>query len=244
MNFDFDSMSIDQINELIGHLVNGTGGFERDFRDAAAAAEAGANRGDAKAQCLRGDFLAEGLGVAKDVEGALALWEKSAAQGYPPALHRLGMCAMGSVPGVEKDVSVAVDYFIIAAEKGFPESMMQLYALYRFGNGVAKDDEKAVKWLKAAVDADFAPAYVAMGSLLLQNADASPEQKQEGIGLIQKAAEDGDSMGQLLFGAMCENGVGVEKDLSEAAGWYRRAARAGNVQANEALKRLGFPGGL
>ena len=63
-------------------------------------------------------------------------------------------------------------------------------------------------------------------------------------GAAAPTAEAGQPAAQFMYGMCCENGIGVEKDLSEAAGWYRRAAKAGNKQANDALMNLGFPGVL
>ena len=71
---------------------------------------------------------------------------------------------------------------------------------------------------------------------------SSQETREKGAEYLTKAAEAGNQEGQYLLGVCCEKGMGVEKDLSEAAGWYRRAAKAGSKQANEALVRLGFPG--
>lgn len=239
MKFDFDTMSIEEINALVEKLTKGIDGFERDLRDAAAAARAGAERGDAQAQCSYGSFLMDGSGVDQDREAAFALWEKSAEQDYAPAMHKLGLCFFSGLFGLSEDKAKAIDYFSRAAEAGYCQSMMHLYAIYAAGTDVERDETKSNDYLRRAADAGFSPACVIVGTSLL---GGSEEERNEGVALILKAAEDGDQMGQLMYGLLCEKGACVEKNLSEAAGWYRRAAKAGNAEANEALIRLGFPG--
>ena len=56
------------------------------------------------------------------------------------------------------------------------------------------------------------------------------------------AAESGEAQAQFVYGSLFQNGQGVEKDLAQAAGWYRRSAKAGFPPANQALMQLGFPG--
>jgi hypothetical protein len=41
------------------------------------------------------------------------------------------------------------------------------------------------------------------------------------------------------LGSLYAEGRGVARDLAEAARWYRKAADAGNAEAERALKRLG-----
>ena len=180
--------------------------------------------------------------MEKDEQAAGAFLCQSAEQGFAPALNHLGICCMAGACGFEENPAKAAAYFSAAAEKGFVESNVHLYGLYDAGKGVAKDKAKGLAFLQAACDADYYPACVMMGMEILQKSASSPEGQSEGVSYLLKAAEGGDPIGQLLYGSCCENGVGTEKDLSEAAGWYRKSAKSGNIQANEALKNLGFPG--
>lgn len=242
MDFDFETMTDEEIIDLIHDLSEGTEELEKNPDKAAAAAKAGADKGNAEAQYLYGTFLIQGVGAEKDEEAAGEYWRKSAEQGCAPALNRLGMCCMAGACGFEKNSAKAAEYFSAAAQKGYAESYVHLYGLYNSETGAEQNHAKALECLKAAVEADYSPAYLLLGIEILQNSASSPERQAEGAALLRKAAEDGDMMAQLFYGTCCENGIGIEKDLSEAAGWYRRAAKAGSVPANNALKKLGFPG--
>ena len=48
---------------------------------------------------------------------------------------------------------------------------------------------------------------------------------------LKKAAEQGDAQAQHNLGLCYANGIGVEKNLSEAVKWYRKAAEQGDAQA-------------
>lgn len=48
---------------------------------------------------------------------------------------------------------------------------------------------------------------------------------------LLKKAEGGDASSQLSLGACYYEGLGVQKDLSKAANWYKKAAEQGNVWA-------------
>ena len=242
MKFDYEAMNDEQILEIVHDFMDGSEETETDSAEAAAAAKICADRGNAEAQFLYGTFLMQGKGVEKDENAAGEYWLRSAEQGYAPADNVLGICNMAGVCGFENDPAKAAGYFMKAARNGFAESNLHLFRLYKEGAGVEKDNDKALEHLKAACDGEFAPAMVIMGMEILQTAASSPELQAEAVGYFLKAAEKSDPIGQLMYGNCCENGVGVEKDLSEAAGWYRKSAKAGNIQANEALKNLGFPG--
>ena len=55
----------------------------------------------------------------------------------------------------------------------------------------------------------------------------------------KEAAEQGDAIAEFLVGSSYQRGSGVKKDINQAVEWYRKAARKGNKQAQDSLKRLG-----
>ena len=242
MDFDFETMSDEEINELVDHLMNGADGNERVIAQAAAAAKVCADRGNAMAQYRYGTFLASGNGVDKDDAAAGEYWRKSAAQGYPEANNRLGMCALYGISGEEKNPERAAVYFRSAAEAGLPDAMFNMCMLYDTGTGVAKDSKKAYEYMKLAADNNHPAACTMLGLRMAFAGTSSAEEREKGASYILTAAESGNTEAQMLYGMCCENGTGVEKDLAKACGWYRRAAKAGNAAANQALARLGFPG--
>lgn len=53
--------------------------------------------------------------------------------------------------------------------------------------------------------------------------------KEKGIELIRRAAEQGDSWAQYGLGICYEDGDGIEQDYEQAAYWYRKSAEQGNA---------------
>ena len=49
--------------------------------------------------------------------------------------------------------------------------------------------------------------------------------------IFDALAQAGDARSQFMMGTICEQGLGVPKDLAAAAEWYRRAAQGGNASA-------------
>ena len=55
---------------------------------------------------------------------------------------------------------------------------------------------------------------------------------------LKALAEKGDAEAQFILGDMYYKAEGVEKDLKEAAKWYRKSAEQGNAKAQWSLGRM------
>ena len=58
------------------------------------------------------------------------------------------------------------------------------------------------------------------------------------VAAYRKAAEQGDADAQYNLGVCYANGYGLQKDLTQAMFWFRKAADQGHAKAREALKIL------
>jgi TPR repeat protein len=58
-----------------------------------------------------------------------------------------------------------------AAEQGYAAAQYNLGLLYRDGQGVEQDFAKAVRWLRAAAEQDYAPAQAALKDLQTQTSE-------------------------------------------------------------------------
>lgn len=239
---DYEKMTDDELYELAVSLREGSDDEEPDLEEAVAVTKLAVDRGNVAALTDYGVYLMNGEGIEKDEAAAIACWQKAALQDFPPALYKLGVCYLQGVCGVEKDEALAVKYFTKAAEGGNADSMLNLSVLYGNGIGVAADAQKSQTYLEMAAAQEQPAACCYLGVALALRPNSSDEDKVRGAKLLETAAEAGYTEGQFFYGTCCEQGCGVEKDLSEAAGWYRRAAKAGMPQANQALMNLGFPG--
>ncbi|MCB1894590.1 MAG: sel1 repeat family protein [Zoogloeaceae bacterium] len=114
-------------------------------------------------------YLADGpepRGPLAEADRALATGEpKRAAEilaaaaldGNVRAQTRLAWCYEAG-RGVDRDLSMAVQWFERAAQAGDPEAMYALSVMHATGAGREKDDELARQWLERSAAGGFAPA--------------------------------------------------------------------------------------
>ncbi len=114
---------------------------------------------------------------------------------------------------------------------------------YLQGNGVEKNEQKAVEYLSRASDLGNAKAQVALGYLYLQGAGVK-KNETSALKLFRRAAEQGERDAQYNTGLAYVRGIGTEKDLSEALVWFTKAALQddGGSQFNLGLMYLNGEG--
>ncbi len=113
------------------------------------------------------------------------------------------------------DYNQAYDQFVALSERENPMAQFYLGKIYRFGIGRPADPARAEKWFDLAI----------------------------GNGLVKQMlseAKSGDPAMQSNLGVMYFEGIGVEKNLSKAADWYKKAAEQGYAvgQSNLATQLL------
>ena len=108
-----------------------------------------ARQGDAKAQNLVGEALADGRGVQRNDFDAVRWFQKAALQGLVDAQYNLSvMFANGQ--GVRQDDTETVKWSRLAAKQGHAGAQYQLGLLYAVGAGLEQDLVHAYKWFSLA----------------------------------------------------------------------------------------------
>ncbi len=141
--------------------------------------------GDAKSQQELGSRYAQGSGVAKDYQRALAWFGKAARQGDSKAEFNLGvMYSHGE--GVPVDYGKAAAWYRRGADKGLPDSEYFL-GMMLLHDGPGQDLTQAVSWFRKAADMGYANAE---GQLGIQYATGKgvPLNSQQAIFWYTKAA--------------------------------------------------------
>jgi TPR repeat protein len=137
-----------------------------------------------------------------------------------------------------KDYKAALPYYRQAADAGYADAQNGLGYMYRWGNGVNKDDAEAVSWYRKAAAQGHAVAQTSLG-IMYELGEGVTKDNAEAVSWYRKAAAQGYARAQYFLGFMYHNGYGVTKDYAETASWYRKAAAQGYADAKKALKRLG-----
>jgi hypothetical protein len=109
--------------------------------------------------------------------------------------------------------------------------------MYEKGEGVPRDDVKALIWYRKAADQGEAFGQFMLGSCYEDGRGVSAD-GAEAVRWYRKAAEQGLAHAQYSLGRMYEHGHGVPKDSAEAEKWYRQAAAQGNFYASDRLGQM------
>ncbi|XP_027697784.1 death ligand signal enhancer isoform X2 [Vombatus ursinus] len=169
-------------------------------------------------------------------EAAYSYFQKAADQGYSKAQFNVGLCHEHG-KGTQKDISKAVFYYQLAAQKGHQ------MAQYRYARSLLSeqapareaDKQRAVAMLKQAADAGLKEAQAYLGVLFTKEPF---QDEQKAVKYLWLAASNGDSQSKYHMGICYEKGLGVQKNLGEAMRYYQQSAALGNEPAQERLKML------
>ena len=211
-----------------------------------------AEQGDAAAEYYLGT-LSESW---KNIEEAISWYERSAEQGYRPAVYRIryfrdtvrrsaaedeaGAAARpqaeeeSPAPAPAADDAVPMDAgarrIADAARGGDAAAQYRLGKMFSDGNGVPEDHAKAAEWLRKAAAQGSTDAYSHLCLMyhegFLRGGTASAEEEW-----LRKGAEHGSSGCMSYLGDMLLQGRGDHADPGEALSWYLKAAGLGNVRA-------------
>src|SRR5580692_6832063 len=117
------------------------------------------------------------------------------------------------------------------AYSGNVNAQVQLGVIYLTGDGVAKDDAEAVKWLRKAADQDNALGERYLAEMYFKGRGV-PSDTTEAAKWLRMAAVQGDAESEHNLAVLYTQGQGVPRNLKEAANWMRKAAEQ-NLAAGE-----------
>ena len=166
--------------------------------------------------------------------GATALAMVAAVSLAPPAFAGF---ADGVKAYEDGDYKGAFDAWLPLAEGGDLAAMRNIGHLYRWGQGVDRDIDKAIMWYHRAAEAGFARAQANLAAIYLQG-DGVPVDYDRARKWFEAAAHQGNAVAQYNLGLMYELGLGVTVSEPVALGWYNLAAKQGQPDALNRLSLL------
>jgi TPR repeat protein len=120
------------------------------------------------------------------------------------------------------------------AKKGYAPAQNNLGNCYERGDGVPKDQERAVDLYRLAADKGLPQAQFNLGNCYKNGIGISVDGK-EAARWYKLAADQGSAPAQNNLGNCYDDGIGVAKDEVEAVRWYRLAADQGHAPAQNNL---------
>jgi len=177
------------------------------------------------------ELMANALAAAQagDYETALGIWEPLARDGHGRAQNNIGACFIDGL-GVEQNLELAREWLELAAEAGDPVGQRNLARLYLKGLGGSADKARAIELYRLAAEAGDAAAQDMLSYLLFEGEPAdTPEARR----WAEAAAAQGVATAMTRLGLMAHEAhlageIGAP-DETVAAGWWRKAAEAGDA---------------
>ena len=139
----------------------------------------------------------------------------------------------------KQDFSLALKWMLTAAENGSGAAMNNLAIMYTEGQAGEKNYEVALEWaIKGAKNGDA--SQLNRYALLYQDGDGFlPHMPEKGAELLQIGADSGNTSSMVFLSRAYLQGLGVETNEEKALSLLESAAKKGNKDAMDLLKKLG-----
>jgi TPR repeat protein len=128
-----------------------------------------------------------------------------------------------------------------AAASGNSTAQFELGRAHFRGEGAAKDDSKAVEWIRRSAEQGNPDAIVSMGFFYSQGIGVE-KNEAAAIEWFRKGAEAGSPKSQLNLGLMLRQAKTTARNHTESIGWLEKAASTGDSDAVRTLGQLYFLG--
>lgn len=143
---------------------------------------------------------------------------------------------------IEQDDNKALEWFKKCSEQELVEGNLCLGYIYSKEKSSTYDPLKAFDYYKKAADQGSGVAMRNTAIMYLVG-EQTVQNLKESIKLFRKAYNQcGDGVSGNILGILYQNGVGIPKDVYEAAKYYRKASDLGDVNAKFNLGLLYFSG--
>ena len=149
----------------------------------------------------------------------------------PQELFELALSYYNGTDNIPQDYLKAYDLFLDAAEHGHVGAQSYLGRMLSMGEGVEKNYDEAVKWLKLAAEAGDADAQNRLG-VRYNNGEGVPVDYKQAFEWMYKAASQGHPKSYGNLGTAYLFGRGVSRNYSEALKYYKLSVSVGIVSSS------------
>ncbi len=198
-----------------------------DHAAALAVLKPAAEAGHMRAQNIVASAYQYGNGLPVDAALAQDFFTRAAAQGYPPAMHNLGVLFEMGMPGLAPDPALARDWYARGAALDYPPAIGGLGVLLHGGIGGAADPARALILFRRGAEMGDPVSLEWLAYMTGEGEAGLTADLAESRRLYTIAAMLGRSYAQNRLGEMMERGEGGARDVVAAVAQYRQAAQSG-----------------
>tara|TARA_B100001248_G_scaffold262738_1_gene262105 strand:- start:23543 stop:24490 length:948 start_codon:yes stop_codon:yes gene_type:complete len=173
------------------------------------------------AQYHIGNMYYYGQGVDPSDEIAFSLFEKSANQGYAPAINSVASMYYNG-RRVEEDQQEAFRLYHKAAQQGYALALFNLGCMHYYGHGTQQNLLQAYRCWYEAAQQGFADALLHLGFMYCHGRGV-PKDYKKAFKYVKQAAAQGHASAQQDLAFFYMQGLGTSVDCTLAA-WYYGAA--------------------
>ncbi|GAB7140314.1 sel1 repeat family protein [Deferribacterales bacterium RsTz2092] len=137
--------------------------------------------------------------------------------------------------GCGVDREVAFEWYHQAAVQGHIAAQYNLGLMYRFGQGIARNDDRAIYWYTKAADKGYELAMLALADMYYKSNSRDLERAYL---IYAQLAEQGNAAALYNIGNMYASGDWVAKSPYMAESYFHRASQLGHIGANWKLERM------
>ncbi len=179
-----------------------------------------------QALVLRARKLARG--DSKEQQEAVVLFRKAADAGHPEGIGRLAR-AYRLGHGIERDYAMALKLYEKSIAAGYSAGKVGLGHMYRHGAGVEKDEIRACELYRSAAEQRVPGGMYYYGHCFEYGFGGTRPDPEEAVRWYRKALDTDKDYCYAYIGLarLYTRGVGVEKNLEEAAKIYKSGAERG-----------------
>ena len=191
---------------------------------------------DDKLQYRIGWMLLHGVGTSRNEVAAKPWFEQSAKLGNSHAQYQLARMILSAASPTPEQTTQALEWLTKATEAGQDCAQYALGKIYRDGQGIEKDIQKAVELFTLAAEQENSFAAFALGKLYLAgDADLSKD-PITALKWLTFSAELGNQFAQYRLGkSLLKGDDGIPVDIEAAIRWLSTAAEQGSEHAEYAL---------
>ena len=176
-----------------------------------------------KADVAAATVRAQTLWKRGDQAGAIAYYRPIAAEGAAEAEFAMGTL-YNNASGRLHDEHEAADWFQKAADQHFAPAERELARLYRYGNGVTKNDAVSLKLMRAAASAGDGEAQTDLAIAYDDGVLGLPHDPTQAQAWYGRAASKGGIVAQVNLSNLLFKGAAGPRDAPAAYRWASVAA--------------------
>ncbi len=106
-----------------------------------------------------------------------------------------------------------------AAEQGLGLAQLELGRRHLVGDGVARDEAEAARWLEGAAGVGLVPAFLLLAEVYYEGPPGT-RSFARAVRWYRRAAAHGEELALLRLGLMHQEGIGVPRDPVAAWAWF------------------------